>query len=444
MSHQVRATTRGSLLDRVWADLHGDPLLPGLVGVTGDTGLDSVLDVDGLALAAVGAQLLAAAELTARGRPVARVALDAPHIGVSFRSERFLRVDGRPAGGGFAPLSRFHRAVDGWVRLHANYPWHRRAALAALGADPAAAIAELNALEVENAVVAAGGVAAAVRTPAQWATSPQGRSLAGRPFIDLHRVGAAPPRRRTLTGLRVLDLTRVIAGPVATRTLASHGAKVLRVDSPRLPEDPVTLLETGPGKRNTRLDLDAAPDRRRFAELLTAADVLVHGYRPGALQARGLDADTLTDRYPGLAVVSLSAWGTHGPWAIRRGFDSVVQAATGIAHLTRDTDETPRVLPAQALDHGAGHLLAATVMRALNLTNTHGGTWHGELSLAGLAQHLLTAPSSRHALSIAQPDPDRYLVDLPSPGGTLTVVRPPGSPTWPTGPETVDPTSVAW
>ncbi len=83
-------------------------------------------------------------------------------------------------------------------------------------------------------------------------------------------------------------------------------------------------------------------------------------------------------------------------------------------------------------------------MRALNLTNTHGGTWHGELSLAGLAQHLLTAPSSGHALSIAQPDPDRYLVDLPSPGGTLTVVRPPGSPTWTTGPETVDPTSVAW
>lgn len=155
VSHQVRATTRSSLLDRVWADLHGDPLLTGLVGVTGDTGLDSVLDVEGLALAAVGAQLLAAAELTARGRPVARAALDAPHIGVSFRSERFLRVDGRPAGAGFAPLSRFHRAVDGWVRLHANYPWHRRAAPAALGADPAAAIGERNALEVENAVVAA-------------------------------------------------------------------------------------------------------------------------------------------------------------------------------------------------------------------------------------------------------------------------------------------------
>lgn len=214
------------------------PATDGLVGVTGDTGLDSVLDVEGLALAAVGAQLLAVAELTARGRPVARVALDAPHIGVSFRSERFLRVDGRPAGAGFAPLSRSHRAVDGWVRLHANYPWHRRAAPAALGADPAAAIAERNALEVENAVVAAGGVVAAVRTPAQWATSPQGRSLAGRPFIDLHRVGAASPRRRTLTGLRVLDLTRVIAGPVATRTLASHGAAVLQVDSPRLLEDP--------------------------------------------------------------------------------------------------------------------------------------------------------------------------------------------------------------
>lgn len=123
--------------------------------------------------------------------------------------------------------------------------------------------------------------------------------------------------------MRVLDLTRVIAGPVATRTLALLGADVLRVDCPRLPESADAHADTGMGKCSTLLDLSAAGDRRTFADLLGSADVVILGYRPGALEALGLD--TLLARRPGLVVAQLCAWGWSGPWAVRRGFDSLAQ-----------------------------------------------------------------------------------------------------------------------
>jgi hypothetical protein len=297
---------------------------------------------------------------------------------------------------------------------------------------------------VEDAVVAAGGVAAAVRTPEQWAGHPQGLAVAGLPLLRLRRVGPAPPSDRRLPGLRVLDLTRVIAGPVGTRTLASHGADVLRVDGPRLPEDPAALLDTGPGKRHSTLDLAEPAQRTWFEELLAQADVLVQGYRPGALAAHGMAADQLAERHPGLVVVTLSAWGAAGPWAARRGFDSIVQAASGIAAVTADANGTPGVLPAQALDHGAGHLIAATVARALTESRRQGGTWHGELSLAQLAAWLLAAPRPAQVPPSPPPDPTPYLVDLPSPSGVVTLVHPPGSPVWSRGPVPAGYDPPAW
>jgi crotonobetainyl-CoA:carnitine CoA-transferase CaiB-like acyl-CoA transferase len=468
------------VLAQAWQALGGDPALLPLVTTVGSPGLASPLDVGGLAVGAVGAQLLAAAELRADGAAPEPV-LDARHVGLAFRSERFVRLDGAPAGVGFAPLSRFLPAADGWVRLHANYPHHRRAVDRALGPDPLAAVAERAALDVEDAVVAAGGVAAVVRSPEQWARHPQGAAVRDLPLLRLRQVGPAPARDRRLPGLRVLDLTRVIAGPVGTRTLAAHGADVLRVDSPALPEDPAALLDTGPGKRHCLLDLRGRADRARFDELLTGADVLVQGYRPGALSAHGLAPDALAERFPGLVVVTLSAWGAAGPWARRRGFDSIVQAASGIAAVSAGPDGGPGALPAQALDHGAGHLVAATVLRAVTESRRQGGTWHGELSLAQVAGWLLAAPrpaedpasgtavssrgapgpasgtavssrgapgwasgtavSSRGALEDGLAD---YLVDLPSPSGVVTLVRPPGAPVWTRGPVPAGYDSPQW
>ena len=245
----------------------------------------------------------------------------------------------------------------------------------------------------------------------------------------------------------MLDLTRVIAGPVAGRTLASHGADVLRVDSPDRPDDIGRLLDTGAGKRHLLLDFRSRAGRRSLEELLTGADVLVQGYRPGALTAWGLDLEALSERHPHLAVVALSAWGRTGPWGRRRGFDSIVQAATGIAELC-GTVGVPGALPAQALDHATGHLMAAAAMSALLGRGKEGGTWHAELSLAQTAHWLLTAPRPEEADSrgeaAASVDASPYLVRLPSADGTVAVVRPPGSPVWRHAAVLPGPTTPTW
>jgi hypothetical protein len=417
------------VLEQVWSCLARDELP--VVEVRPAVPLACALPVARLAVAAVAAQLLAAQRLDAgTDRPLV---LDGPHVAAAFTSERhYRRVDGAGAVG-FAPLSRFHRTAAGWLRLHANYPHHRRAVHEALGADPTDRLQELAAGEAEDLVVAAGGVAAAVRSAAQWGEHPQGAAVAALPLLSLTQVAPAAPRRPRLAGLRVLDLTRVIAGPVCTRTLASHGADVLRVDSPALPEDLDTLLETGSGKRRVLLDLREAADRRRFEELLGAADVLVQGYRPASLHRFGLAPQELAERHPHLVLADVSAWGRTGPWATRRGFDSIVQAASGIASTLAAADGTPGVLPAQALDHGAGHLLAATVLTALR-RQRDGGVWRAEVSLARLAHWLLSdAPVEKDAEPASAPAVDVPLLRLSTSYGAVDVVPPVHSPPWQAG-----------
>ncbi|MGV9561811.1 CoA transferase [Streptomyces sp. NPDC003480] len=395
--------------DVAWAALGGDPArVRGISNAIREGTLSSRLPVREVARACVGVCALAAAEWGARraGLPgVPEVRVDDGAVATAFHSERQLRVDGR-ASVNFAPLSRFWRAADGWVRTHANYPHHRERLLGALGlaADAsvdtvAAAIAERPAVEVEDSVYAAGGLAVALRTPGEWAAHEQGRAVAAHPLVGRERLDKAPVRplvplarsagRPLLPaeGLRVLDLTRVIAGPVATRTLALLGADVLRIDSPRLPELPDHHADMDFGKRSVVLDLAAPADRGAFGELLAEADVVVTGYRPGALDRWGLTPEQLAERRPGLVVAQLSAWGAYGPWGGRRGFDSLVQVATGIA-VTEGSVEQPGALPAQALDHGTGYLLAAAVLRSLTEQTEEGGTRVVRLALARTAAWL--------------------------------------------------------
>jgi CoA transferase family III len=399
----------------VWAALGGDPAeLPRLTVTGPDEVLPSRLAVTAAGAAAVGASLLAATV----GRRVP-VALDTGQLAVALRSERYLRRDGAAPGRPFDPLSAFHRTADGWLRLHANYPWHRDAALRVLGCAPdaaPAAIAERGAVELETALHAAGGVAAAVRTEREWAAA------AGPPppLVEHRELGPAParPARRP----RVLDLTRVIAGPVATRTLAAHGADVLRIDRPDRPELPLQAWDTLPGKRSALLDLRT--ERARLEELLAGADVVVRGYRPGALDALGLAPASLAERHPGLVVVTLSAWGTRGPWGARRGFDSLVQAACGIA-LTEGTPAAPGALPAQVLDHATGYLAAAAALLALHRQRAAGGTHHVALALAGTARWLQELPRGPGG-DVVPVDPGPHLVEVRAPDGRLTLAAPPG------------------
>lgn len=371
----------------------------------------SSLAVGELALGSVAAASSAAAELaSARGAPRSSCRVDGAKVRASFQSDQLLRLDGRPAAA-FAPLSGFWQTGDGWVRTHANYPHHRERLLASLElpktADPEAFSARLlrcSAIEAEGRVLDAGGVCAAVRSEAAWRQHPQAAAIDRLPLVGWQRLEETPRRRLgalpsapllPAAGLRVLDLTRVIAGPVATRTLALLGADVLRVDSPRLGEIAWQHLDTGMGKRSTLLDLGEATARERLERLLADADVVVLGYRPGVLDRFGLAPDALVRRRPGLVVATLSAWGPEGPFGGQRGFDSIVQAATGIAMAESNDGETPGKLPAQALDHATGYLLAAAVLRAVALQVRDGGSYHVQAHLARTAHWLLAHPCER-------------------------------------------------
>jgi crotonobetainyl-CoA:carnitine CoA-transferase CaiB-like acyl-CoA transferase len=447
------------LLGETWAaldreapdDSDSGPVWAGGLYLAGDPGhLPSRLPAEDTAIACAGTALLAAAALHAgRGGPVLRaLRLDRAHVAAAFRSEAWLRVSGKPSGPGFAPLSRFWRAGDGWVRTHANYPWHREALLRALdsGDDPdavAAAIAGRGACEVEDLVTGADGVAAAVRTEADWRAEPAGQAVAAARLVEgcLHRsaawdgvfsIGGAPPRHRTAgalpaSGIRVLDLTRVIAGPVATRFLAALGADVLRLDPPHRPELPQQTYDGLLGKRSALVAFGTRGGHARLHELLSGADVLVHGYRPHALDRFGLTPAALAERHPGLLVVSLSAWGSTGPWGGRRGFDSIVQAASGIAVAESPDGERPGALPCQLLDHGTGYLCAATVLRALARQASGGGTLFRELSLARTGHWLLSQPRGDIQTAAATDgDSGAWLTTVDSADGRITVVRPPG------------------
>jgi len=285
--------------------------------------------------------------------------------------------------------------IDGWIRLHTNAPRHRAAALTVLGvpedrSSVAGAVAGWQAEELEAAVVAAGGAAAALRSLEGWSRHPQGRAVAREPLLYAEPtssftgpVHARWSPERPLAGVRVLDLTRVLAGPVATRLLAGWGADVLRIDPPDW-DEPAIAPEVTLGKHCARLDLRSSAGKEHVLDLLRSADVLVHGYRPDALEGLGL-GDAVCDAHrPGLIDVSLDAYGWSGQWRTRRGFDSLIQMSTGIADAGRKAAGTdaPVPLPVQALDHATGYLLAAAAITGLTrrLTDGLGSRWRASLA----------------------------------------------------------------
>lgn len=404
------------ILADVWRDLGEDPSALPLVHDHGDAvPLAAALPVGRLVHDAIAAASLSAALLVARrgGSAVPTVELDPARVATAVTSERHFRLDGEPVTA-FAELSGYWPTSDGWVRTHANYPHHRARLLAALGLgddtgadDLLRALHPRTALEVEELVTAAGGIAVAMRTEAQWAEHPHAAAVAAEPLVRVTRLGDAPAAHwahgdveAAAGGIRVLDLTRVIAGPVATRTLALWGADVLRIDSPRLPEIEWGHLDTGAGKRSALLDLEVPAEREKFEALLGEADVVVTGYRPGALDRHGLSPAALAERRPGIVVAQLSAWGPVGPFADRRGFDSIVQAATGIGWIEGDGVK-PGALPAQALDHAAGYLLAAALTSVLRKRLDDGGSWLVGTSLARVAHALLAGTRGGHAAAPA-------------------------------------------
>ncbi|MBT8471902.1 MAG: CoA transferase, partial [Marinicaulis sp.] len=294
-----------------------------------------------------------------------------------------------------------YQTADGWIKLHTNAPPHRDAVLQVLGvaADRehvANSVRLYDKNELETDIVDAGGAAAAMRDAEAWAIREPGKAVTAEPLIAWS-AKSAPQRRshilapeRPLSGIRVLDLTRVLAGPVATRTLAGFGADVLRIDPP-VWDEPNVVADISLGKRCARLDLTAEKDRKTFEGLLAKADILVHGYRNGALDGLGFDEQHRRDIAPHLLDIALNAYGWTGPWTRRRGFDSLVQMSCGIAQAGMDwalTDK-PTPLPVQALDHATGYLMAAAAIKLLTGQIRGDGPASARLSLARTANVLI-------------------------------------------------------
>jgi crotonobetainyl-CoA:carnitine CoA-transferase CaiB-like acyl-CoA transferase len=287
-----------------------------------------------------------------------------------------MKLDGPVQRDPMDPLSGFYQVSGGrWTFVHCNFPNHRDRNLAVLGVsaqakeDMATAAAKWEGNALEDAIMTCGGCAAFARTTDEWARHPQAGAVGSLPLVEIERIGDAPPGSlpegdRPLAGVRVLDLTRVLAGPTCARTLAEHGADVRKITAPHLPNSGSVELDTGLGKLSAHLDLRNHMDVETLRMLVGDADVFSQSYRPGALASRGFSPEALAEMRPGIVCVELRAWGREGPWRERRGFDTIVQTATGMASVSGGGTD-PRLTPVSAIDYVSGRMMAFGAMVAL-------------------------------------------------------------------------------
>jgi len=354
------------------------------------------------ALAAVG---LAASDLwEVRTGRRQQIAVDTRQATASLRSGHYMKMEGAPVSTERNTVMGVYPARNGrWSYLHCNFPNHRAAALGVLGVpeDREAvrkAVAGWDALELEEAIIAAKGAGGMVRTMDEWAKHPQAAAIASLPLLEIVKIGDSAPEKlpdgaRPLSGIRVLDLTRVLAGPTCARTLAEHGADVLKITGAHLPNLGYQEYDTGHGKLSAHLDLRESRDVEILRGLVRDADVFSQGYRPGTLGARGFSPEALATLRPGIVCVSLCAFSHVGPWASRRGFDTVVQTVSGITsrqgELFPGPEPGPQFYPVSAIDYLTGYLMAFGAMVALARRTREGGSWLVRISLAQVGRWLV-------------------------------------------------------
>jgi crotonobetainyl-CoA:carnitine CoA-transferase CaiB-like acyl-CoA transferase len=429
------------ILAALWTGVGGDPSTLPAVTLTGDEPqLPSSFRVAAAAQVSIAAAGLAAAHIwQLRSGQSQGVSVDMRHAVVECRSERYLRRDGNPPPPAWDAIAGVYKTRDAkFVRLHTNFPHHRDAVCRVLNckperADVQAALLQWDGEAFETAAYAAGGVVALMRSYDEWSALPQAKAISELPLIEISKIGEAAPKPwpsgdRPLSGLRVLDLSRVIAGPVAGRTLAAHGADVMLISSPDLPAIPWLTIDTGRGKLSSFVDLKSEQGRDVLRGLLAEADIFSQGYRPWSLAALGLSPADAATISPGIVYVSLSAYGRAGPWAERRGFDSLVQCATGFNHAEGQAAgvEGPKELPAQMLDHATGYLMAFGAMMARARQTREGGSWHVQVSLARTGKWLWDMGRLADGLAAEDLPGDEnkpFVEQTPSGFGMLSAVR---------------------
>jgi crotonobetainyl-CoA:carnitine CoA-transferase CaiB-like acyl-CoA transferase len=401
--------------------------------------LPSRYDISTAGTAALGALGVAMANLReAQTGQRPSVGIDVYDATIALRSAIYAQLNGAPGDKGKLVSGFYRVADDRWNYFHCNTPIHERRLLEVLKVPAdrdliAAAALKWNAFELEQAVDLAGGCAPVVRTPQEWRDLPNTALLAKEPLIDLRRIGDAPPiplpkGPLPTSGLRVLDLTRVLAGPTCGRLLAESGADVLKITTSGFPDSAALEIETGFRKRNVVMDLRTSPDREHMIELIKGCDVFVQAYRTDSMARLGLDAGRVAALRPGIIYVSLDAYGFTGPWRTRRGFDTVVQSASGMAHVSAD-DKGPKVLPVSCLDYLAGYFMALAVLHAMKERAEKGGSYEVRISLARVGEWLTgMGLLGNEVLSLPFDIPAeqqaRLLIELSTPVGRVRRMRP--------------------
>jgi len=379
-------------------------------GLTITGGTDPILptsfrigDTSTAALSAVG---LAVSDLwESRTGRRQEVSVDARRATASLRSGKYMQMDGAGVSTERNTVMGVYPTKDGrWSYLHCNFPNHRAAALSVLGVaeDRDAvikAVAKWNAQDLEDAIIEAKGAGGMVRTMEEWAKHPQAAAITNLPLMEIVKLADSPPEAlpegsRPLSGVRVLDLTRVLAGPTCARTLAEHGADVMKITGAHLPNIGYQEYDTGHGKLNAQLDLRESKDMETLRGLVSQTDVFSQGYRPGTLGGRGLSPEELAELRPGIVYISMCAFSHMGPWASRRGFDTVVQTVSGITNRQGDlfpgANPGPQFYPVSAIDYLTGYLMAFGGMVALNRRVHEGGSWLVRISLAQVGRWLVS------------------------------------------------------
>ena len=436
------STSARETLHTLWQAAGGDPAALERVGLTGtDPALPSSFRVGTVAQATIAAAALAATEIwRQRTKRAQSVTVDMRHAAIEFRSERYMRLDGKPPGPAWDKIAGIYDTGDGRkVRLHTNFPHHRDGMLKLLDCAyereaVQKALMQWEGEKFETAAAKAKLVATMMRSPAEWAAHAQGQAVSRLPLFEIIKIGEAPPGRlppnpeRPLSEIRVLDLTRVIAGPVCGRALAAQGADVMRVTAPHLPDLPELDIDTGRGKLSASIDLRATDDRDWLRGLVRESHIFVQGYRPGGLAAKGLSPDALAEMRPGIIAVTLTAYGHEGPWADRRGYDSLVQNASGInvAEAEAAGVPAPKELPAQALDHATGYLMAFGALMALVRKMQEGGSWHVRVSLAQTGHWLTGLGRVDNGFACPEPSGEELKAlagEMDTPFGRLTFIQ---------------------
>ncbi len=380
-----------------------------------------------------------------RGGPAQDLALDLRQAVHGINPDAFWHptINGQPAPYPLVIDNPFtlvpYRARDGrWVMASAVYPhqvarWCRFLDVPPDPARVAEVIATWDAIALEDQASANGLPICVVRTPAEWLACGQGALLASRPVIGLERIGdapvhALPEAARPFEGIRVLSFTHAVAGPIVGRTLAEQGADVLGATRPNDYEHDFIYDQANVGSRSAYLDLDKPSGKEQAERLLADAHVVVDNYRSGSLKRRGLDPHNLADRFPGIVFVSLSCYGSQGPWAERGGFDMNGSAASGLMTI-EGSNSAPRLPPTGLInDYITGYMGAIGTSAALVKQATEGGSWHVSVSLTrtamwygslGLVDPTLAGGDDDHSLA----EPLAY--DAPSPLGDVHMLAPP-------------------